>query len=115
MRNQPFPAFRVLAWHIHAKFGALLLCMALFSLGSCLSPAQTVFLHFNSSGQYTGNFTPWNDVGGADGGNYAFVESSAAGVAGSGGVSVFQSTDTTATYRAENWDFSTNGAALTLS
>ena len=89
--------------------------MALLSLGSWLSPAQTVFLDFNTPGQYTGNFNPWNDANGADGGNYAFMESSTAGVAGSGGVSVFQSTDTTATFIGGSWDFSTNGAVLTLS
>jgi len=89
--------------------------MALLSLGCWLSPAQTVFLDFNTPGQYTGNFNPWNDANGADGGNSAFMESSTAGVAGSGGVSVFQSTDTTATFIGGSWDFSTNGAVLTLS
>ena len=115
MRNLPLPALRVLSRQTDANIYVPLLCTALFSLGSCLSPAQTVFLDFNTPGQYTGNFTPWNDTGGVDGGNYGFMESSSSGVAGSGGVSVFQSTDTTASYRAESWDFSTNGAVLTLS
>lgn len=77
--------------------------------------AQTVFQDFNLPGQYTGNFTPWNDIGGVDGGNYSFAESTTAGSAGGGGVSVFQSNDTTATYNQSSWDFSTNGAAMTLS
>ena len=76
------------------------------------SPAQTAFADFNSAGQYTNNFNAWNDSGGANVGNYAFAQSSSAGAAGGGGVSVFQSTDTTATYKSGSWDFSTNGAAI---
>src|SRR5690349_12019643 len=59
---------------------------------------QTVFLDFNIAGQYTSDFNPWNDTGGANGGNYSFTEGTSAGVNGSGGISVFQNNDTTATY-----------------
>ena len=76
---------------------------------------QTVFLDFNTVGEYTSNFNPWNDNGGANGGNYSFMESTSAGVNGGGGVSVFQSSDTTATYNQGSWDFSTSGAAITIS
>src|SRR5271157_3624551 len=74
--------------------------------------AQTGFVDFNTAGGLTNRFNLWNDAGGTDGGNYAFAEGTAAGV---GGISVFQSTDTTATYKAGSWDFSTTGAALTVS
>jgi hypothetical protein len=76
---------------------------------------QIVFLDFNTAGQYVNNFNPWNDNGGVNGGNYSFTESTSAGVNGSGGVSVFQSTDTTAAYKQGSWNFSTSGAALTIS
>src|SRR5689334_21078269 len=94
------------------SLSCLFLCVLLLAPAG---QAQTVFLDFNTPGQYTGNFNPWNDSGGVDGGNYAFQESATAGVNGSGGVSVFQSTDTTATYTSGSWDFSTNGATLLLS
>lgn len=77
--------------------------------------AQTAFLNFNTVGQYTNNFNPWNDNGGGNGGNYSFMESTTAGVNGGGGVSVFQSIDTTAAYNQGSWDFSSSGAALTIS
>jgi hypothetical protein len=80
-----------------------------------LAQAQTLFLDFNTVGQYTNNFNPWNDNGGGNGGNYCFSESAGVGAGASRGVSVFQSTDTTATYRTSGWDFSTNGATLILS
>src|SRR5690242_18731406 len=76
---------------------------------------QTLFLDFNTTGQYTANFNPWNDATGVNGGNYCFTESAGAGVNGGGGVSVFQNTDTTATYNGAAWNFSTNGATLILS
>jgi hypothetical protein len=76
---------------------------------------QTAFFDFNTVGQYTNNFNPWNDNGGANGGNYSFMEGVSAGVNGSGGVSVFQSSDTTAVYNQGSWDFSTSGSALTIS
>src|SRR5215467_3827098 len=87
------------------------------AFGCCPMPGfgQTVFLDFNTVGQYTNNFNPWNDNGGANGGNYSFMEGISAGVNGSGGVSVFQSSDTTAVYNQGSWDFSTSGSALTIS
>ena len=78
--------------------------------------AQTVFLNFNTPGQYTNNFNPWNDNGGGgNGANYSFTESTNDGVGGSGGVSVFQSVDMTATYQGGSWNLSTNGAAVLVS
>jgi uncharacterized repeat protein (TIGR03806 family) len=82
---------------------------------SPLAIGQTVFVDFNTPGQYTANFNPWNDSTGVNAGNYDFAESTSAGVNGSGGVSVFQSTDTTATYNGSGWNFSANGAALIVS
>ncbi|MGA2245794.1 MAG: PA14 domain-containing protein [Verrucomicrobiota bacterium] len=72
-------------------------------------------MDFNTAGEYTGNFSVWDDTGGANGGVYAFEENPTNGVNGSGGVSVYQSTDTTATYATGSWNFATNGAAITLS
>src|ERR1043166_5389946 len=77
--------------------------------------SQTAFLDFNAPGQYTSNFNPWNDVGGANAGNYCFAEGASAGVNASGGVTVFQNTDTTATYNGGSWNFSTNGAVVVVS
>jgi uncharacterized repeat protein (TIGR03806 family) len=82
---------------------------------STMAFGQTLFLNFNTPGQYTANFNPWNDSSGANAGNYAFAEGASAGVSGSGGVSVFQSTDTTATYNGGGWDFSTNSATVIVS
>ena len=96
------------------RLGAVCLAAAL-SVGALDCSGQTVFLDFNTAGQYPTNFNPWNDSSGANGGNYSFAESPAAGVGGGGGVSVFQSADTTAVYRGDPWDFSTNGAAILLS
>lgn len=83
---------------------------------ACAAPAaaQTVFLDFNTAGQYTGNFNPWNDNGGVNGGNYSFQENTTDGVGG-GGVAVFQSVDTTATYKSGSWNLSTNGATVLVS
>jgi uncharacterized repeat protein (TIGR03806 family) len=89
--------------------------LLLGSLAGFSARAQTVFVDFNNPGQLLGNFNLWNDVGGNDGGNYAFQESTNGGVGGTGGVSVFQSSDTTASYKVASWDFSTNGAAIVLS
>jgi hypothetical protein len=90
--------------------------MGVLTLGfSTLTFGQTLFLNFNTAGQYTANFNPWNDVSGANGGNYNYAESTTAGVGVSGGVSVFQSTDTTATYNGGGWNFSTNSAAIIVS
>jgi uncharacterized repeat protein (TIGR03806 family) len=78
--------------------------------------AQTVFLSFNTVGQYTNNFNPWNDNGsGANGGAYAFEENLTNGVGGSGGVSVFNDDDTTATYKSGSWNFAVNGATILVS
>ncbi|HXU75398.1 MAG TPA: chitobiase/beta-hexosaminidase C-terminal domain-containing protein, partial [Methylomirabilota bacterium] len=77
--------------------------------------AQTVFVGFNTPGQYTNSFNAWNDAGGIDGGAYSFLETPTNGVAGGGGISVFQNNDTTATYKLGSWDFSTNGSAILMS
>jgi hypothetical protein len=90
-------------------------CLSFWLVLSGIATAQTVFLDFNTVGQYTNNFNPWNDAGGVNGFNYSFMESNTVGAGSSGGVSVFQSTDTTATYNGGSWDFSTNGATLTVS
>ena len=87
----------------------------LFCAASLSVSAQTVFLDFNSVGQYTTNFNAWNDAGGTDGGNYSFNQTATGGVNNSGAVTVFQSNDTTASYKNGSWDFSTNGAAIILS
>jgi len=76
---------------------------------------QTAFFDFNTQGQYTNSFNPWNDAGGVNGRNYSFMESPGVGVGASRGISVFQSTDTTATYNGGSWNFSTNGAAIIVS
>ena len=94
---------------------SLLFSLALTGVGGAVCHAQTAFLDFNTAGQYSNSFNPWNDVAGADGGNYAFLQIPTNGVGGSGCVSVFQTSDTTATYKAGSWDFSTNGAAVTAS
>jgi len=77
--------------------------------------AQTAFVDFNTVGEYTNNFNPWNDVGGANGGGYSFEESTNDGVGGSGGVAVYQSTDMTATYKSGSWNLATNGATVIVS
>src|SRR6266404_2714854 len=91
------------------------LWLIFFLPGAAACFAQTTFLDFNTIGQYTNNFNPWNDNGGVDGASYSFAENATAGAGGSRGVSVFQSTDTTATYKSGSWDFSTNGATFILS
>src|SRR5271168_2357029 len=88
--------------------GLLLLCQT-------TSFAQTAFLNFNTVGQYTNNFNPWNDNGGVNGGNYSYEENTTNGVGGSGGVAIFQSTDMTATYNAGSWNLATNGATVLVS
>jgi uncharacterized repeat protein (TIGR03806 family) len=87
--------------------------LALVSFGT--TRAQTAFVDFNTPGQLNSRFRVWNDVGGTDAGNYSFQEGTNVGVGGSGGVSVFQSSDTTAIYQPNSWNFSTNGAVLVLS
>src|SRR4051794_18834576 len=100
----------------HTRFWPFAALVSLLS--ALLVPAsfgQTVFLDFNTVGQYTNNFNPWNDTGGLNGGNYSYAENTAGGVGGSGGVAVFQSSDMTATYKSGSWDFSTNGSTIILS
>jgi hypothetical protein len=77
--------------------------------------AQTAFFNFDAPGGLVAGFALWNDVGGSNGGNPDFAESTTAGVGGGGGVSVFQSTDTTAVCSAQSWNLSTNGASLSAS
>ena len=86
-------------------------------LGATMSSAvaQTAFLNFDTPGQYTSNFNPWQDVGGGNNGNYDFQENATAGVLQSGAVAVYQSTDTTATYKNASWNFATNNATIFLS
>jgi hypothetical protein len=92
------------------------LAMAISLIGvSTPAFCQTLFYDFNVAGQFTGNFNLWNDSGGSNAGNYDFAECAACGVNGSGAVTVFQSTDTTATYKGGSWNFSTNGAAIVVS
>ena len=80
-----------------------------------MTVGQTVFLNFNAPGQYAGNFNAWNDNAGVNGGNYSFEENSTNGVGGSGGVAVFQSADTTATYKSGSWNLASNGATMVVS
>lgn len=88
----------------------------LLLLGTLPSLAQSAFVNLDAPGQYTANFSQWNDNGGGgDGGNYAFAQSAMGGVENSGCASVFQSTDTTATYKNGSWNFSTNGAVVVVS
>jgi hypothetical protein len=95
--------------------GSILGLISALSFGATPLFAQTVFLDFNTPGQYTGSFNPWNDNGGANGGNYSFTESSSGGVNNGGSVSVFQNNDTTAVYNGGSWDFSTSGASIVVS
>src|SRR5215471_9013884 len=88
--------------------------VGLFLLASTFG--QTVFVDFNTTGQYTNNFNPWNDTGtGVNGGNYAFAENSASGVGSSRGVSVLNNNDTTACYKSGSWNLATNGATVIVS
>ena len=88
---------------------------AFFVFGAAGGHAQTVFLDFNTVGQYANNFNPWNDVNGANAGGYAFAENTADGVGGGGGVSNYQSTDMTATFKSGSWNLATNGATILVS
>src|SRR6516165_2277843 len=73
---------------------AVLLGISLMS--RCLG--QTAFQDFNVPGQYNNSFNPFENAGtGTNGGSYSFQEGATVGVGGSGGVSVFQNNDTTAT------------------
>jgi hypothetical protein len=99
-----------------SRFCAVAFCSAgLTFLSTVTGSSQTGFVDFNSAGEYANNFNPWQDAGGVNGGNYSFAESASAGVAGSGGVTVFANNDTTATYKAGSWNFSTNGSTMIAS
>ena len=100
-----FPLFSV--------FCCIFLCVLVIFPGS--GTAQTAFVNFNTAGQYTANFNPWNDNGGVNGGNYSFEENTTDGVGGSGGVAVYQNNDMTATYKGGSWNLSTNGATILVS
>jgi uncharacterized repeat protein (TIGR03806 family) len=76
---------------------------------------QAIFLDFNSTGQYTNNFNPWNDNGGSNAGNYSFAENLAAGIGGGGGVSILNNNDMTAVYKGRSWNFAVNGATVIAS
>src|SRR5258708_24036060 len=62
------------------------LFLALVLWAGCLLPAraQTLFLNFNATGQYTNNFNNWNDNGGVNGGVYCYTESPTAGIGNAG-------------------------------
>ncbi len=93
-------------------------CCILWVLFPCLTQlyAQTLFVDFNGVGHYTNNFNPWNDNGsGVNATNYSFEEGTNDGTGGSRGVSVYRSTDTTATYKNGSWNFATNGATIVVS
>jgi uncharacterized repeat protein (TIGR03806 family) len=73
--------------------------------------AQTAFLDFNTVDEYTNNFAVFVNGGGAP----DYEESTNVGVGGSGGVQLFQSSDTTATYQTSGWNLRTNGATAIVS
>jgi uncharacterized repeat protein (TIGR03806 family) len=99
-----------------ARLCRVLALASVLILAAGAAKAQTVFLNFNSAGQYSSNFNSWEDIGtGANAGDYSFAESINDGVGGSGGVAVFQNNDTTATYKSGSWDLSTNGASVVVS
>lgn len=89
--------------------------LAGFCLGITCASGQMAFVDFNAPGSLTNNFSLWNDNGGNNAGNYAFAEGLSAGAGGSGGVSVINNNDTTATYRGGSWNFALNGATLIVS
>jgi uncharacterized repeat protein (TIGR03806 family) len=93
------------------------LLLAGFILGLLIIPAfaQTAFVDFNTPGEYTSNFNPWNDGGGVNNGAYGFSEASAAGVNGGGGVAIINNNDTTATYGNGSWNFAVNGSTIIVS
>jgi len=97
------------------RFRRVLGWASLLILPSLGAMAQTALLSFNTVGQYTNNFSPWNDNAGANGDNYSFEENPTNGVGGSGGVAVFADNDTTATYSSGSWNLATNGATIVVS
>jgi uncharacterized repeat protein (TIGR03806 family) len=100
---------------VGSQLGQICFLLIFFALAETSAFSQTAFLDFNAAGQYASNFNPWNDASGVNAGNYCFAEGASAGVNASGGVTVFQNTDTTATYNAGAWNFSTNGAVVVVS
>src|SRR5580658_8720619 len=100
---------------ILGRFRRLLCLASLLVLSTCAAVAQTAFVNFNSVGEYTNNFFPWNDNAGVQGGDFSFEENPTNGVGGSGGVAVFANNDMTATYNAASWNLSTNGANVIVS
>jgi hypothetical protein len=113
MERKPGSSFARL---IHDAIGsagciaALWLVVALCEIAAPAS-AQTTFLDLNTAGQYSANFNPF--AGG--GTSFSFTASASGGVGDSVCVSVNQNIDTTATYNGGSWDFSTNGATITVS
>ncbi len=92
-----------------AKLGRLLLGL-IVAPGTVI--AQTVFLNFDTPGQFTGNFSEWEDVGGVDGNSFSFQESTTAGIGGGGAIALTQSLDSTATYNGAGWNISGSNAAI---
>ncbi len=101
--------------YIAPGLGFSVLMLVILCLHAVSALSQTVFVNFNTSGQLGGQFNLWNDTSGVNGSNYDFEESTNAGVGGSGAISVFESTDTTAVYKGGSWNFSTNGATVIVS
>ena len=99
--------------HSFQRRGLLAACLllAFFFYGVASSFSQTVLLDFNTTGQYTNNFNAWND----NGGGASFTESTTVGAGGSGGVTNFLNTDTTATYKNGNWNLTNNGSVIVVS
>src|SRR5665213_4361481 len=106
---------KLLQLSANCRFHRVLCLASLLVWSASGAMAQTAFVNFNSIGEYTNNFTPWNDVNGTDGGVYSFAESATNGVGGSGGVAVFANNDMTATYNGGSWNLSTNGATIVVS
>jgi hypothetical protein len=75
-----------------------------------VATAQTVFLNFSAPGQLTNDFNLWNDDGtGTNASEYSFEENT------NGGITIFQDTDTTATYKNGSWNLATSGATALVS
>ena len=99
---------------IFNSYFVLFLVFMFLGASACL--AQTTFLDFNTPGELAGNFNMWNDNGsGANAASYCFEENSIDGAGGSGGIDIYQSTDTTATYSGAGRNFATNGATIIVS
>jgi hypothetical protein len=93
------------------RFARLICLTTLFLFSARRSMAQTAFVDFNSVGEYTNNFFPFDN--GATG--FSFEENTTNGVGGSGGVAVDAIIDTTATYTNRSWNLATNGATVIVS